>query len=515
MLGMLDRFGIRKSIDEKRPVAFAVLPPPSEGRPPAPLILAPVSDFDKFLEAFDSSEKLTDEPVYKVSGFHTESYVRHIGDYAAVTDPGYEEVLYEKNLKIAEKVPADLAAWREWLAGHDAAGVILPPGIKFISANVQNGLRATQAKLGENEQLKSAATVFEMYGKILQSAEGELAGWGFGIDVDKDHNFVVTDRALLVPGGKWAGFVRGVHPARMNLLAGLPDGPFVAAGGAVLSEQGSKALMTFSMDIMKNMRGIYGLSEEQVDKMSELAQNWMKGIRSMSMLFQVGQSDEPLYAKMALIMRVDDSRQFMTRYEDQMKQYAEFLKGVDSPLFQPIEVEKTEVGGVAGMKMSMKAPQLPDNLKTPAQPQMMKLMFGPEGRLNAWIIPADEHTIVVGYVNQRLLKQTIEAVKQGKPGLAGLADVKQTAALLPSGPVAVGYVSPSGVIDFIKQIVPAFAPPGANLTFPEFPQMPPIGFAVTTAPNEVQCKMVVPGKVIQSIVQTLMKYNQPRMNDGQ
>ena len=184
-------------------------------------------------------------------------------------------------------------------------------------------------------------------------------------------------------------------------------------------------------------------------------------------------------------------------------------------MFQPIEVEKTEVGGVAGMKMSMKAPQLPDNLKTPAQPQMMKLMFGPEGRLNAWIIPADEHTIVVGYVNQRLLKQTIEAVKQGKPGLAGLADVKQTAALLPSGPVAVGYVSPSGVIDFIKQIVPAFAPPVANLTFPEFPQMPPIGFAVTTAPNEVQCKMVVPGKVIQSIVQTLMKYNQPRMNDGQ
>ena len=148
MLGMLDRFGIRKSIDEKRPVAFAVLPPPSEGRPPAPLILVPVSDFDKFLDAFDSKEKLADEPVYKVNTFGKPSAIRHIGDYAAVTEWGSDEILYEKNLKIAEKVPADLAAWREWLAGHDAAGVILPPGIKFISANVQNGLRAMQAKLG-------------------------------------------------------------------------------------------------------------------------------------------------------------------------------------------------------------------------------------------------------------------------------------------------------------------------------------------------------------------------------
>ena len=213
------------------------------------------------------------------------------------------------------------------------------------------------------------------------------------------------------------------------------------------------------------------------------------------------------------MIRVDDSRQFMARYKDQIKQYAEFLKGVDNPLFQPIVVEKTEVAGIPGLKMTMKAPQLPENMKTPAQPQMMKLMFGPEGKINAWIVPADEHTIVVGYVNQKLLQRTIEAIEHGKPGLAGMADVKQTAALLPSDAVAVGYLSPSGMIEFIKQVVPAFAPPGSSLELPEFPQMPPVGFAVTTAPNEVQCQMVVPGKVIKSIAETLIKYNQPPRNE--
>ena len=254
----------------------------------------------------------------------------------------------------------------------------------------------------------------------------------------------------------------------MNQLAGLPDGPFVVAGGVALNEELSKALMTFSISIMKRMHGVYGLSEEQVDKMAEISHNTMKGIRAMSMLFQVGQNDEPLYAKMGLIMRVDDSRQFMARYEDQLKRYAEFLNGVDNPLFQPIEVEKTEVGGIAGLKMSMKTPQLPDNMKTPAQPQMMKLMFGPEGKINAWIVPADEHSVVVGYVNQKLLQRTIDAVKQGKPGLAGLAEVKQTAALLPSDAVAVGYVSLSGLATLSSRSSPLSPRRARTCTFPSF-----------------------------------------------
>ena len=44
----------------------------------------------------------------------------------------------------------------------------------------------------------------------------------------------------------------------------------------------------------------------------------------------------------------------------------------------------------------------------------------------------------------------IEAIKQGKPGLAGDAGVAKTAALLPSGAKAVIYLSPAGAIEFLN-----------------------------------------------------------------
>ncbi len=504
MLAMIDHFGVRKGFDEKGTVALIVLPSDNEFMPLAPILLIPVADYDKLLEPF-KREKLPDEPVDEVHGFNAVFYARNIGGYAAVTDAMYRDILFEKNLKLSKEVPANLTQWRQWLAEHDAGGVILPSGVKFISSNVQKGLQTVQSALGGNEQMESMVGVFDLYGKIFQAAEQEVTGWGFGLKLDEKNTFTLSDRLLLVPGGKWAGFVEKVRPIRMNLLAGLPDGPFVAAGGGAFSDAMMDAMMKCSMNMIKNMRGLYGLSEEQADKMSELSQDMMKGSRAMSMFMQVGQVDEALYSKCIFVMRVDDSQQFMSRYEEQIKRYSEFMKGLDNPMFQPIEVEKTEVGGAAALQLTMKAPQLPGNMQSPQQEQMIKFLFGPEGKLNAWIVPADKHTVVVGYVNKELLQRTIEAVKQGKPGLTGRSEVKKTAALLPSDAVAVGYLSPSGLIGLLKQVVPSFAPPGANLTFPEFPQTPPIGFAVTTAPNEVQSRMVVPGEVIQASIAGWLK----------
>lgn len=498
MLVMLDRFGVREGFDEKRAVVLVVLAVEDKYMPTAPLVLVPVTDFDKFIEPFEV-EQLADEPVYKVEGHGVMrgSYVRNIGGYAAITDSRHKEVLFEKNLKISKEVPAHLAAWRKWLAGHDAAGVVLRPGVKFISSTAQNGLQKMQSSLGDNEQMKSITSVFDLYGKVLQAAEREVVGWGVGLNLDKQYNVTLTERLLLVPGGKWAGFVEKVRPLRTNLLAGIPDGPLVVAGGCTFSDEITETMTGFSMDLMKNIRELYGLSEEQVGKMSELSKD-IKGLRAISMVMQVSQDGEPPCSKMALVMRVDDSRQFMADYEKQLKRYSEFVKSLDNPMFQPLEVEKSEVGGVTTLQMTMKAPQLPDNIQSPSHNNMMKLLFGDENKINAWIVPADKHTVVIGYVNKELLQRTIKAIKQGKPGLTSRSEVKKVAALLPADAVAVGYLSPSGMIGVLKQFIFSIAPSGVNPTFPEFPKTSLVGFAVTTGPNEVKARVVVPIEMIQA-----------------
>jgi len=349
------------------------------------------------------------------------------------------------------------------------------------------------------------AAVFNVYAKMFQAAEREVAACGFGLKLDEQNTLRATSRTLLVPGGKWAEFVAQVQPAKGNLLAGLPEGPFVAAGGGVLSDAMMKAMMGFSMDLMKNMRELYGLSEEQFDEFSELSLQSIKGLRAMSMVFQAGRSADSLYSNMVCVMRVDDSEKFLERYEQFVRRYSEFVKGVDSPMLQPMEVEKSEVGGVAALQLTIKAPPFPGEMQSPQHEKMMELLFGPGGKVVGWLVPADKHNVVYGFINKDPIQRTIEAVKQGKPGLAGDAEVAKTAALLPADAVAVGYLSPSGMLDFVKRIMPAFAPPGAELTFPDFPRTPPVGFAVKTAPNEVHAHLVVPAEVIQTIFVALQR----------
>jgi hypothetical protein len=493
--------GIRDGLDEKGTVALLVLPPAGAGPWPTPILLVPVTDYGKFLAQFKPEDAAA--AVTKIELWGAQVCVRKIGFYAALTDASHREAL-EETLKLSPEVPAALAPWGAWLAEKDVAVVILQPGIKLLSAQVQMGIQVLKSSMGQaGEQAKQAAAAFDIYAKLFQAAEKEVSAAGLGVRLDKQGVLHVTKRARLVPDGSWARLAAIVKPANENLLTGLPAGPFVAAGGGALPEEIWEPLMQISLDMMKSMPNVYGLSAEQVDQMPKTAITSMKKVRGLSMVMGLGPKGTSLYSKMVVVMRVEKSDTFMADYDDAIKQYAEFLKKVDSPVLQPIDVEKTEIDGVRALQMTMKAPKQPAGLQTPQYAEMMEAMFGPGGKITVWAVPADEHTVVIGYVSKEPLQQAIRAIKQGAAGLAGDADVSKTAALLPANAPWIGLLSPRGTIEFAKQMIPAFAPPGAKaeIKIPEFAKTPPIGFAVTTAPGEIQGHMVVPAEVLKEIGQ--------------
>ena len=56
---------------------------------------------------------------------------------------------------------------------------------------------------------------------------------------------------------------------------------------------------------------MYGLNEEQTEKLAEISVETMKGVRGMSMMLGIAKPGEPLYAGMAGAMWTDDSEAFM------------------------------------------------------------------------------------------------------------------------------------------------------------------------------------------------------------
>ena len=135
----------------------------------------------------------------------------------------------------------------------------------------------------------------------------------------------------------------------------------------------------------------------------------------------------------------------------------------------------------------------------PESAKMMEKMYGPGGKIVAWMVPCNEHTVVAGYMSQEPLLRAIAAIKAGKPGLASDAEIAKVAALLPPGAACSVYVSPKGFFDFLNRTMAAVLPPGSGVKIPEFGPTPPVAMAITTGPDDVEAHVVVPAEVIQAI----------------
>jgi hypothetical protein len=507
------RLKIGEGVKETGTVGLILLPGDDDSSAPAPILLIPVTDYTKFIEPLEPENAA--DAVTKLKLLPGDTYVRNIGNYAVMTDEEHREVL-EKSLKLAKDIPAGLAPWRDWLSGQDAAGIALSPGIKQFSAKVQEGLAATKSMLeGGNDQMQKTAAVFDLYALLFQTAETEVDAVGFGVQLDKQKTLRLTKRVALTPGGKWAQYAAQVHAAKDPLLAGLPDEPFVAAGGAALSDSLLSGFMTASAEIIKAMPGYYGLNDEQVAKVAEATKKSnLHGNQSMAFLLGVGEENEPIYAGLAGVVRVDDAQAYMASYEKFITEYAALVKEIGSPMLGVFEIEKSDVGGIAGLQITVQMPQPPDNEQAPQFNAMMETMFGNGGKAVCWIVPADEHHIVMGYVNQDCVSRMIEVIKQGKPGLEANADVAKTMALLLPDAAAAGYVSLAGAVSFVKRIVATVVPQaGISQKIPDFPPTPPIGFSLTTSPNEVQTSAIVPVEVLKAVVPYVNKVQQAALTD--
>jgi hypothetical protein len=350
------------------------------------------------------------------------------------------------------------------------------------------------------KQMKQAAAAFDMYAMLLRTMEKETRVLGLGVLYEKGGALRVTKLVRLSPQGDVARVLKGVQPAKRNLLAGLPAEPFVVAAGGVLPEGFSDEMIKVSADMMKSMPDLYGLTEKQVDEMVKLSPQSLKNIRSGAFLMALGKpGDQPIFAGAVAVMRVDDSQQYMADYEKTVQKYAAFVKEANNPMLTAPEVEKATIGGRDGYKFTMHFPAA-STQGNPQGAKALEAMFGPGGKMVGWLVAADKHTLAAGYVKQEALLETLKTLKSRKGGLVADADLSKTAALLPPAPWVL-YVSPKGLFGFIKGLMGAVLPvlPPQVEKILDFPQTPPIGIAIVPGEDEVRSTIVLPAETIQGI----------------
>lgn len=505
MPSLLDLFksqaGVKEGLDEKGCAALVVVGEDQFDEPPI-LLFVPVTDYDKFLAPVKRGE--SKPGIAQVEVWSSKFLAKRVGSYAVFAEPQHESVL-ETGMSPGA-LSEELASLAPYLAENELSAVVTSHGIFFGARVAEQHIRQIrELLLGDGEESAGPMKILELYGHALNALENQATCLAAGVRLEKQGGLRLTGRASLVARGLAAAAVAQFAPMKEEPLLGLPSGPFVFAGGATLPAQLVSAIGEPYAEVLKAVWGRAGLAANRIDQFAKQSVDLFRSARSHSVLLQPGRG-VPVYRDALLAMRVESAAKFQADYEKLMRSYAELLKPAASKLGPAIpvavDIRRTQINGLPALEATSQMPLAGE----PQLQQALERLFGQGGKSTTYLAAPDEHTVLVSYASKELLSAAVDAIKTPAKGLAADPQLAKTRALLPADALAVAYWSPRGTSLFAGRMLSVFGDaPGVPKTLPEFPDTPPVGLAVRTAPAQVQLELVVPGEVVESLMEYAMR----------
>ncbi len=492
--------GLGPGFDETGRSAVVILPGPDADSMPVPLWYVPISDFGKFAASLGAEQ--TEKKIVPVRLQGKSLLAGQRAGFAVLVRETHGDLL-EKALASKTTLPDAVRKLQPWIGKKDAAVVVTTKGVKLITAKLQEGLATVRraARQHAGDQVNPAIEALKMYDKLFEVVGSDVSLVGVGLQLDSSGDVRISKWVGLRPGGSIAKAVEGKTLPTGELLAGLPGEPFVFAVGGVISPAAVESLMGFSTEMMKAASELYGLSPEQVEGMMKAAGPMMRRTSGMSMLFAVGTPGEAIYSKMLAAMRVGDAKKFIQDYSAYVENIRKLVEGNKQSLFTGMESKPIEIGGRPGLEVRMDMPSPPMMKQVPQYDEMMEKMVGPGGKIRVYLVAADKHLVLAGYTNQNLLKRALAALPGSSQTLARQPGIRQVAKKLPAEGLAVGYLSPGGMVAFADQMIGLFAAAEKKpFTLPKFPATPPVGWVISPRQNAIEAEAVLPVEVISAVM---------------
>ena len=468
--------------------------------PPTPIVLLPVTDYKAFIGQLNPDDASAKIARVTISGNPT--LVAKKGDYAVLSDPKAEDAL-TKFLAGSSSAAKSFPSLTAWTANLDAYGVITRRSIERGLGAARQGIGEAKRSFenlgdeGQRQQMQMVAQIFDVYDRMFATLEQELTHFAVGLRLGDADGLHVVSQTAVREGGALAKALADVEPFEGKPFQGLPAEPFLFAFHGEYPQAILESMMEMSVQMMVGMMGgTKELDEQQRKKLTESMTELTKSTRSMAMVMGVLEPGKSIYSNMVGIIHVDDAPKYLANSEAMMRQMSEMMKDAKGPI-KPYEIGQETVAGVKTMTMTMDMSAMMQAPPDENARRMFEMMFGPGGKLMAYMAAADKQTIIFAY-DKDAFSETWKLHKSGAAGLASDPQLAETAKLLPKGAQWLGYWSPQGTVDFAGKMMAA-NPAMAGFKLPEFPKTPPVGFAAQAQKQTLTTDLVIPPAVVKAI----------------
>lgn len=489
-----------ESLDAERDAALAALPLGEGEELPGLLVYLPTNDYaalSKELGAPADAGKIAE---VKLVG--SPLLMGRREGYAMLTERKYRAAL-EAVIDGQTAEPAALKSWTGWIAEQDVVAVADTSGIEWLAAQARKGLDEVREAMERSGAAANPAVAgLGVYETLLKHATEGVALAAVGGRIDAEGNVILSKRARFAPDAAVRKVLAENKSPAAEPLQGLPDEPFVFAAAIATPESLTRLMMDFSMDIMRAMLEIYGLNNEQIDKMVEISRDSLEGFRGMSMMMGVGKPGDPAYANIQGVMFVDDADAFARSYGKYLSATAELMKTGQKAMIRQMGFAEVKPG-LWKIEIEVDTAALMGGQEMPPEARAaMPQLFGADGKMTAYMAKVDAKRILFAYAPESNVEAMVEGTRAGKPGLSAQKQLAGTARLLPDQAPLVVYISPSGYMAYTMRLLkPMFERMGVPFQVPEFPACPPIGMAAEFRDGEVLGRVVVPAEALRAIGQ--------------
>jgi hypothetical protein len=504
--------GLGAGINEAGDALLAALPGDASPLQIKPLLIVAVSDYAKFAESVggDASGEIS-----RVTIVGNEVLAAKRGDYAVLMNVEHRPTM-EVLLAAEPKVSPTAETLGDWLGANDLSLVLLPAGVDALTA-MGNSAIDSEVALREQQysgtemadELAQAKREMELFRMILGFWDAEISAGGIGAAIDDDSNVQVSDRVVFADGGRLASAADVAKPARA-ILAGYPDRPFVFAGGGPIPPEWIDGMASMSRSFMEQAKDLYGFEDFDDAKWKELENSYREAmqLRSMSMIMFAGEKDDPLYSNVYGVVDMEDSSRYIESTKKSMTTWNELTADSSSDIKLSYEMSEVEIAGKKGLLVENDILAAAGDDDVPMVKPMMEAMFGSDGKMRFFLVPADADTVVMAIASEGDAAAAVEAASSEASGLADAEHVKTTQAMLNPAAPWTGYVSPQGCVIWGQRMLAtmmAMVGGGPAVTIPEYPAGPPVGFSMNVTAGQLQGEAVVPAQTLKDLAAYIKK----------
>ena len=508
------------------------------------VFLLPVSDFKKFSATFQKSEKVKDS-IYKAEVDSKPIFFAYQNGYVALTFEANHD-FFDLVLGAKGNIKEEIQPWKEWIdqqvlyafvthsyfekleeAGHANFKIGIGSDGFVAEKTKKNESESDKVTPDESNLDKSTPSEEKVTSKDSLSPK-DFNFMAAGVQLDELGMIRLTFRAGLKPGTWLAQQYSKIEPLSDNLLASLPQGPFVLAGNGDFSEaiakcfgviqgtastaaDGEKKIGEFlpnrcffigppreEQTALENICTVNLATDTEdafdcIKKDIEAVQNWSQGIlERVNRFFGDNDPDE------------EDDNKDGSEEQDQ-KDFGSLCKVltrkttiedcksliVTYDLSQVFQKAEEDMGGIGGALMK----------------STFENVYGTDFKIDEYHVLVKENRILSTYCRDPgMRKQLIEVAKAQAGGLADDESIQKVLTRLPREAQWKYLWSPHGTIKYFQWyfkvvLLPIYETYLPFDTIPEFPESSPIGIAGVASEELIEWSVIIPPDTLRNSYQ--------------